>query len=280
MTFDLNSIVPDLNRRFGGLARLYGTIGAKRIRAAHIVVVGLGGVGSWAAEAAARSGVSRLTLIDLDHIAESNINRQIHALDSTLGQAKVQAMRDRIVAINPTCQVDCIEEFVDAENWPDVLSLGMRFDLKRLAVIDACDQVKAKTAMASWALENKAVLVSVGAAGGKRLAHHVDIDDLSVVTHDPLLAQMRYRLRKEHGAARVGKMNMTCVFSREPVMQPSVEIALCQRTSNNEEVPANATGVLTQVDGGLNCHGYGSVISVTSTFGMCAAGWVLNKIAG
>jgi tRNA A37 threonylcarbamoyladenosine dehydratase len=258
MTSILEDLPADLERRFGGLVRLYGAAGAQRIREAHIVVVGLGGVGSWAAEAAARSGVARLTLIDLDHIAESNINRQVHALDSTLGQAKVQAMRERIAQIHPACHVDGIEEFVDAANWPGILGLEEGFDRKQLAVIDACDQVKAKTAMAAWAIANKVNLVSVGAAGGKRLAHRVDIDDLSLVTHDPLLAQLRYRLRKEHGAARKGKIGVACVFSREAVLQPAAAA---------------------QSDGSLNCHGYGSVVSVTSTFGLCAAGWALDKIA-
>lgn len=280
MTFDSELMAPDLDRRFGGLARLYGAAGAGRIRAAHIVVVGLGGVGSWAAEAAARSGVARLTLIDFDNIAESNINRQVHALDTTLGQAKVQAMRERIAHINADCQVSCIEEFVDAANWPDILSLDMRFDRKQLAVIDACDQVRAKTAMAAWAIKNKTILISVGAAGGKRLAYHVDIDDLSLVTHDPLLAQMRYRLRKEHGAARQGKMGVTCIFSREPVVQPSAEGVVVPQENSAKEVLEKQAAKLAQTDGSLNCHGYGSVVSVTSTFGMCAAGWALNKIAG
>ncbi|CAN5195906.1 tRNA threonylcarbamoyladenosine dehydratase [soil metagenome] len=271
-------MVPDLGRRFGGLARLYGAAGAERIRHSHIVVVGLGGVGSWAAEAAARSGVARLTLIDLDHIAESNINRQVHALDTTVGQAKVNAMRERIAHINPDCRVDCIEDFVDTENWPGLLSLGVQFDRQRLAVIDACDQVRAKTAMAAWAIKNKVILISVGAAGGKRLAHRVDIDDLSVVTHDPLLAQMRYRLRKAHGVARLGRMSVMCVFSREPVAQPSTSIDEVAHASNAEKIEAQPLTASMQPDGSLNCHGYGSVVSVTSTFGMCAASWVLEKI--
>lgn len=258
MTSLIEELPADLDRRFGGLARLYGTAGAQRIRQAHIVVVGLGGVGSWAAEAVARSGVARLTLVDLDHIAESNINRQVHALDSTLGQAKVQAMRERVAQIHPECRVDCIEEFVDAANWPGVLGFESGFDFKQLTVIDACDQVKAKTAMAAWAIANKVKLVSVGAAGGKRLAHRVDIEDLALVTHDPLLAQLRHRLRKEHSAARKGKIGVACVFSREAVLQPAAAA---------------------QSDGSLNCHGYGSVVSVTSTFGLCAAGWALDKIA-
>ncbi|WP_397406424.1 ThiF family adenylyltransferase [Polaromonas sp.] len=263
----------DLERRFGGLARLYGVAGAKKIRAAHVVVVGLGGVGSWAAEALARSGVASLTLIDLDHIAESNINRQIHALDTTLGQAKVQAMRERITHIHPGCAVHCIEEFVDAANWPAIAGLEA-YGHSHVSVIDACDQVRAKTAMAAWAMRHKVNFISVGAAGGKRHAHRVDIEDLSLVTHDPLLAQLRYRLRKEQGAARKGKIGVACVFSREAVMQPAALAPGAEAVLDACDIQDDASS-----DGSLNCHGYGSVVSVTSAFGLCAAGWVLNKIA-
>ena len=260
----LDSAAPpaDLERRFGGLARLYGPAGAQRIRQAHAVVVGLGGVGSWAAEALARSGVAQLTLIDLDHISESNINRQLHALDNTLGQSKVQAMRERIGLINPDCEVVCVEEFVDATNWPQIAGLDVLNNAAPLAVLDACDQVRAKTAMAAWAMAHGVNFISVGAAGGKRHAHRVDIEDLALTTHDPLLAQLRYRLRKEQGAARTGKIGVACVFSREAVMPPD---ALC-------EVDAAS-------DGSLNCHGYGSVVTVTASFGLCAAGWLLDKVA-
>jgi tRNA threonylcarbamoyladenosine dehydratase len=245
----------DLQRRFGGLERLYGVAGAGAIRRAHVAVVGIGGVGSWAAEALARSGVGELTLIDLDHIAVSNVNRQIHALDSTLGQAKVQAMAERIAQIHPRCVVHGIEEFVEPENWPQLLPAGVT------AVIDACDEVKAKVAMAAWARATRALFVCAGAAGGKRLAHQVDIDDLARTTHDPLLAQVRYRLRKFHGAPKEGRaIGIPCVFSREAVAPPDASCAI-------------------EGDGSLNCHGYGSVVSVTATFGQCAAGWILDRIA-
>ncbi len=245
----------DLERRFGGLDRLYGVRGAMQIRAAHVAVIGVGGVGSWAVEALARSGVGQLTLIDLDHVSESNINRQIQALDSTVGQAKVLAMRNRIAQINPQTKVNCIEEFVDEDNCTTLLSAS--FD----AVIDACDQVRAKTALAAWATHSKTLFISVGAAGGKRHAHLVDIDDLSKTTHDPLLAQLRNRLRKDHGAPREGKyIGVACVFSRETVAAPDASCSV-------------------EGDGSLNCHGYGSVVSVTATFGQCAAGWVLDKIS-
>lgn len=253
MEFESRAMSTD--RRFGGLARLYGVSGAQRIVDSHVAVIGIGGVGSWAVEALARSGVGHLTLIDLDHVAESNINRQIHAVEATLGQAKVLAMRDRIHSFNPACKVTCIEEFVEEANWPILLPDGAN------AVIDACDQVKAKTAMAAWARNTGALFISVGAAGGKRQAHLVDIDDLAVTTHDPLLAQLRYRLRKEHGAPREGKnIGVTCVFSREAVKPPDASCSV-------------------EGDGTLNCHGYGSVVSVTATFGQCAAGWILDRIS-
>jgi tRNA A37 threonylcarbamoyladenosine dehydratase len=199
--------------------------------------------------------VGQLTLIDLDHVAESNINRQIHALDDTLGQAKVHAMRERIQHIHPGCQVHCVEEFVEPGNWPAILPGGVD------ALIDACDQVPAKTAMAAWARVQRSLFITVGAAGGKRLAHKVDVDDVAQVTHDPLLAQLRYRLRKHHGAPRDGKkIGVPCVFSREAVAPPDASCAV-------------------QGDGSLNCHGYGSVVAVTATFGQCAAGWVLDALA-
>lgn len=251
----------DLARRFGGLERLYGVAGAAAIRDAHVLVAGIGGVGSWAVEALARSGAGRLTLIDLDHIAESNINRQIHALDATVGQAKVEAMRDRIAQINPACRVLALDEFVEPGNWQALLAAAQEANGPVTAVIDACDQVKAKLAMAAWARETGTDFVTVGAAGGKRLAHRVEIDDLALVTHDPLLAQLRQRLRKEHGAPREGrKIGVACVFSRESVAPPDASCAV-------------------EGDGSLNCHGYGSVVSVTATFGQCAAGWLLDRIA-
>ena len=245
----------DNTRRFSGLQRLYGVAGAQRIRQAHVVVVGIGGVGSWVAEALARSGVARLTLIDMDHISESNINRQIHALSNTTGQSKVLAMQERIALIHPQCQVDAVDDFVSPENWPALLPCMPD------ALIDACDQVKAKVSLAQWALGEGVGFITVGAAGGKRLAHKVDVDDLSRITHDPLLAQLRYRLRKHHGAARGDKrMGVQGVFSRETVAPPDASCAL-------------------ESDGSLNCHGYGSVVSVTATFGMCAASEILNFLA-
>jgi tRNA A37 threonylcarbamoyladenosine dehydratase len=249
----------DLERRFGGVRRLYGDAGYRRLRAAHVAVVGLGGVGSWAAEALARSGVAALTLIDLDHVSESNINRQLLALESTLGMAKPLALRERIAQIHPLCEVHAVEAFVEAGNWPALLQ-GRRVD----GVIDACDQVRAKQAIAQWSLAVHVAVVCAGAAGGKRAAQRVEVADLADVTHDPLLAALRQRLRKAGAAARSGAIGLRCVFSREAVMRP--DAAACDAAAPPP-------------DGSLNCHGYGSSVAVTATFGMVAAGELMQCIA-
>ena len=246
----------DLERRFGGLRRLYGDAGYARIRAARFAIVGVGGVGSWCAEALARSGVAGLTLIDLDHVSESNINRQIQATTASIGQAKVQALRERIEGIHPGCEVTCVEEFVDEANWPTLLPQPVD------AVVDACDQVRAKAVIAAWALATHSTLVIAGAAGGKRQPHAVQVEDLGLVTHDPLLASLRQRLRKQHGAARSGPIGVRCVFSREAVTAPS---EVCDVDSAS--------------DSSLNCHGYGSSVGVTATFGMVAASLALESAA-
>lgn len=248
---------PDLERRFGGLRRLHGAAAYERLRAARIAVIGVGGVGSWAAEALARSGVAELTLIDLDHVGESNINRQIQALDSTLGQAKVLALKERIAQIHPGCVVHAIEEFVDEANVHALLS-AQALD----GVIDCCDQVRAKAAVAAWGLAQGCAVIAVGAAGGKCQPQLVQVADLAEVTHDPLLASVRQRLRQQHGGARKGAMALTCVFSREAVQPP--QDAACA---------VDASG-----DGSLNCHGYGSSVTVTATFGMVAAAQILNRV--
>jgi len=250
----------DLERRFGGLRRLYGARGYARLRAARIAVVGLGGVGSWAVEALARSGVAELVLIDLDHVAESNINRQVQALGATLGMSKAEALRMRIADIHPGCAVRCVEEFADDTNWPGLLPGPVD------AVIDACDQSRAKLALAAWARREKTAFVSCGAAGGKRRAEKIEIEDLVATTHDPLLAGLRQRLRARHGAPREGKIGVRCVFSRESVAPPEMECAPEQAES------------ATRRDSSLNCHGYGSSVTVTASFGLAAAGEVIAQL--
>ena len=251
----------DLERRFGGLRRLYGDAAYARIRAARVAVVGVGGVGSWTAEALARCGVARLVLIDLDHVAESNVNRQVQALGRTLGQAKALALAERCADIHPGCELLPVEDFVAPDNWPALLPAPVD------VVVDACDQVRAKLALAAWSLDTGVPLVCVGAAGGKRHAHRVDVADLADVTHDPLLASLRQRLRKEAGAARQGPIGVRCVFSRESVAPPALSCA-----------PGEADASAAASDGSLSCQGYGSSVMVTATFGMVAAGQALEAI--
>jgi tRNA A37 threonylcarbamoyladenosine dehydratase len=247
----------DLERRFGGLRRLYGDAAYTRIRAGRVAVVGLGGVGSWAAEALVRSGIARLVMFDLDHVAESNINRQVQALGATVGMAKAQALVQRFADIHPGCELLAVEEFVTPENWPALLPAEVD------VVIDACDQPKAKAALATWALQAGKALVCVGAAGGKQAAQKVEVEDLADTTHDPLLASLRQRLRKAGAAPRQGRIGVRCVFSREPVLQPA---------------PLDEAAACDPVDGSLNCHGYGSSVTVTATFGMVAAGEALGVL--
>lgn len=239
----------DLERRFGGLRRLHGDAGYDRLRSARVAVVGLGGVGSWAAEALARSGVAELTLIDLDHVSEGNINRQVQAVGRTVGQSKALALCERLSDIHPGCVLRPVEEFVEVGNWPALLPHPVD------ALIDACDQVRAKAVLAAWAIDTGTAFVSVGAAGGKQRAQAVEVSDLAEATHDPLLASLRQRLRQQHGAARRGPIGVACVYSREAVRQPDLAC---------------------EPEGNLNCHGYGSSVTVTATFGMVAAGEVMR----
>ncbi len=249
---------PDSSRRFGGIGRLYGDAGASRIAAAHVCIVGIGGVGSWAAEALARSGVGRLTLIDLDHVGESNINRQVHALDATLGEAKVSAMAKRIAAINPHCRIDTIEDFVSPENVATLLPACT-------AVIDAIDQVRAKAALIAHCRRAATPVVTTGGAGGRRDPTRIEVADLSRTTQDPLASKVRARLRREYGFPREPKtkFGVDCVFSQEPIVRPAG--AGCAVGDPGPQ--------------GLNCAGYGSAMTVTAAFGLAAAARVLARLA-
>jgi len=267
----------DAERRFGGLARLYGLSGAQQIRAAHVAVIGIGGVGSWAAEALARSGVGRLTLIDLDHVAESNVNRQIHALETTFGAAKVAAMRDRIAAINPACVVDTVEEFIEETN---LAALIPPCD----AVIDAIDQVRAKAALIAWCRRAGIRVVTTGAAGGRTDPTQIEVVDLSRTTQDALASKVRARLRKDYGFPRdpKKKFGVECVFSPEQVRRPG----LClpgmplrgPATADSCAVPGDTADEANDPAAGLNCAGYGSSVAVTASFGFAAAARVLAGI--
>lgn len=249
----------DLVRRFSGVSRLHGAAGFARLQAAHAVVVGIGGVGSWAAEALARSAVGAITLIDLDHVAESNTNRQIHALGDTYGQAKVAAMAARILAINPACRVRQIEEFVTPGNVEALFDSGD-------VVIDCIDQVSAKAALVAHCRRRGLPVVTCGAAGGRVDPTRIRAADLARASGDPLLAKLRYRLRREHGfpredgGGRIRRFGVVAVYSDEPVQLPHADTGSCD---------------LSAAPQGLACSGYGSSVTVTAPLGFAAAAQAL-----
>jgi len=251
----------DFARRFGGIARLYGERALERFRGAHVCVIGVGGVGSWTVEALARSAVGRLTLIDLDNVAESNINRQIQALSSTVGMAKIEALKQRIAGINPFCQVDLVEDFIDPDNITTLVA-NKGFDY----VVDAIDSVKPKAALIAWCHANGMPLVVVGGAGGQTDPTKVELRDLARTEQEPLLKKVRKILRAQYGFARGEKQkyHIDAVFSMEPLQYPD---------------SGDACAVDPNSITGLNCAGFGSSMVVTATFGMVAAGQVLRKLA-
>jgi tRNA A37 threonylcarbamoyladenosine dehydratase len=251
----------DFARRFGGIARLYGERALERFRAAHVCVVGVGGVGSWIVEALARSAVGHLTLIDLDNVAESNINRQIQALTSTVGMAKVEALQARIAQINPFCKVTLVEDFIDEDNLGQMIGEG-RFDY----VVDAIDSVKAKAALIAYCSQRAIPLVVIGGAGGQTDPTKIEVRDLARTEQEPLLKKVRKILRARYGFARgeKNKYHIDAVFSMEPLRYPESGEAC--------EVDANSVT-------GLNCAGFGSSMVVTATFGMVAAGHILRRLA-
>jgi len=236
------------DRRFGGVARLYGPELRERFRNATVVVAGLGGVGSWAAEALARTGIGHLVLVDFDHIAESNTNRQLHALEGQYGKAKVDAMSQRVLQINPEITLTSYDQFLEPENLDRLIP-------ENALVLDATDSVQTKIALSVWAVKNNRALVMCGAAGGKSDPTSVRCDDLSRTEQDALLAKVRQGLRQDHGFSRnlKKKIGIRAIYSHEP--------------------RAGAAS------GGLACSGYGSTVMVTAACGLAAAAEILNFIA-
>jgi len=260
----------DFERRFGGVRRLHGGIGLGKLQAAHVCVIGIGGVGSWAAEALARNAVGTITLVDLDNIAESNVNRQIHALGDEFGKAKVTAMAQRIHAINPFATVHEIEDFVTAENVDKLLNRG--FDV----VLDAIDDVKAKLAIVAYCRANKLPLIVTGGAGGRLDATKIKVADLAFVQGDKLLAKVRNQLRRDFNFPKAtntkksAKFGILAVYSDEIVRKPDA------LEGNIHAVSGDACFRENNSIAGLNCAGYGSSVCVTAPFGFIAAGLAIN----
>ena len=256
----------DFSRRFGGVSRLYGDAGLSKLKKAHIVVIGIGGVGSWAVEALARNAIGQLTLIDLDNVAESNVNRQIQALNDNFGLAKVTAMHRRILQINPDCIVHEVEDFVTPDNVQILL------DAQYNIVLDCTDDARAKIALAAYCKEKSLPLLMSGSAGGRLDPTKLQVNDLAFVTGDKLLAKVRNQLRRNHGFPKAmtiksaakkkqSAFGLQCVFSDEPIIRPE---QLCE---------TDTTGLT-----GLNCAGYGSSVNVTATFGFAMAQLAINQL--
>ena len=265
-------MMSDFDFRFGGIARLYGTAALSRFRAAHVMVVGIGGVGSWVVEALARSGIGRLTLVDLDEVCVSNINRQLHALDSTVGRSKVEVMVERVRTISPEARVEGRVEFFTADTASRLLGLetdSISEDRPDF-VVDAIDAMSNKVRLIALCQGAGIPLVVCGGAGGRRDPTEVRVADLATVTHDRLLSEVRKRLRREHGFSRTSKkLRIECVHSAEAPVFPGRDGQVCATRASDNEMPLR-----------LNCEsGFGSATQVTGTFGFAAAARVLARLA-
>jgi tRNA A37 threonylcarbamoyladenosine dehydratase len=254
----------DFDQRFSGIQRLYSAKGLAQLRRSHVCVVGIGGVGSWSVEALARSGVGQLTLIDLDEVCVSNVNRQLHALDGAVGKTKVEVMAERARAINPECQVHAIAEFFTSANAETLFAA--KFD----AVLDAIDNVPNKCLLIARCREQNIPIVTTGGAGGRRDPTAIRVTDLAATTHDRLLQSVRKTLREQFGFPRDPKQlfGVDCVFSAEPQVYPHSNGSVCPQRESGSDLR-------------LNCDtGYGTATFVTGTFGFAAAAQVVQKLAG
>ncbi|MGJ3244071.1 MAG: tRNA threonylcarbamoyladenosine dehydratase [Opitutales bacterium] len=253
---------PTDHDRLGGVDRLYGKGSLDCLRAAHVWVIGIGGVGSWAAEALARTGIGRLTLVDLDDICLTNTNRQVHALDGAYGRPKIDVMAERIQAIRPDIRVDRQAAFVTSSNVADVLAPGP--DL----VLDAIDGTTNKAHLIAHCRDHAISLVTMGGAGGRRDPGRVLTCDLAFTRQDKMLAALRKRLRQRHGFPpdSPGGYGIACVHSQEPPVYPWRDGSVCA-----EREPGTPDGI--------NCEsGFGTSVMVTATFGFHAAAAAVNRL--
>ncbi len=252
----------DFSQRFGGITRLYGVAGSEILRQAHFCVVGIGGVGSWVAEALARSGIGQITLIDHDDISLSNMNRQLHTLTATVDQSKVLVMAERVKQINPGCRVNAVDDLLTEGNVERHLANGYDY------VIDAIDAIRHKAALIHYCRRHKINVITTGGAGGLTDPTRIEVTDLSRTHNDPLAAKVRHRLRSHYGYSRNPKsrFGVDCVFSTEQHVYPKEDGTVCQRKPGVKGV-------------NLDCNfGYGSATMVTASFGFVAAARAINKL--
>jgi tRNA threonylcarbamoyladenosine dehydratase len=254
---------PNQEQRLGGIRRLMGTSDWERLQRAHVCVVGLGGVGSWAVEALARSGVGELTLVDGDVVCLSNTNRQLHALEGTIGRLKAEVMTERVRAINPQAIVHTVRAFLDKTNADTLLPPSLSY------VIDAIDGPSAKALLIAWAQAHDIPVITSGAAAGRRDPTAVRVADLAFSSHDRLLAQLRRVLRQRHGFPRNKEkpFGVDCVHSPEPVGYAWPDGTV--RADRDPETVARP-----------DCkHGLGTATFVTGAFGFVAASVVIRRLA-
>jgi len=248
--------------RFGGLARVFSSKALEKLNSAHFCIVGVGGVGSWAAEAAARSGIGAISLIDHDDIDTSNTNRQIHTLENTIGASKVEVLRDRIMRINPECNCVAIDDLVTRASME-------KFDLAQYDyVIDSIDHVQHKLSLVHYCRRNKIPIVSTGGAGGLTDPSKIEIADLTQTYNDPLLAKLRSNLRHQVGYSRNPKRRFAidCVFSTEQAIYPAANGNVSFAKPGQEERTT------------LDCaSGIGSFVGVTACFGFSAISHAIRK---
>ncbi|MEH8018502.1 tRNA cyclic N6-threonylcarbamoyladenosine(37) synthase TcdA [Rheinheimera muenzenbergensis] len=260
----------DYQLRFAGIARLYGVPALEKFQQAHVCVVGIGGVGSWAAEALARSGIGKITLIDLDDVCISNINRQLHATSDTVGQDKVAVMAQRIKAINPDCIVQQVEDFVTTDNLRQLITTDIDY------VVDAIDSIKAKVALLAHCKRNKIKLICTGGAGGQTDPTQIQVADLTQTINDPLLAKVRNSLRRDYNYSRNPKrrFGIDCVFSTEQLVYPQPDGSVCQQKTAQLSEDGEVSSMRLDCSGG-----FGAVTVVTASFGFAAVSRVLKKLA-
>jgi tRNA A37 threonylcarbamoyladenosine dehydratase len=254
----------DFQQRFDGIQRLYGKQASEIIRNLHICVVGLGGVGSWAVEALARTGIGQITMIDCDTVSIGNINRQLPALSETVGEKKYAVLEQRVNSINPHCNCHIIDDFLTSENLTDYLSVDRTYDY----VLDAIDSITFKAEMIYYCKHNKIPIITTGGAGGLTDPTMVQVQDLSRTINDPLVAKVRSRLRSDHGFTRTAKRNfgIECIFSTQLPVYPKPD------GSVSHEKPG-IHGI------SLDCSmGYGAASFVTATFGNVAVARLITKI--
>lgn len=248
-------------KRFGGIGRLYGRDGLERLRQSHVCVIGLGGVGSWAVEALARSGIGELTLVDLDDVCISNTNRQIHSLEGELGKPKVEVLARRAQAINPDCAVHALQAFFLKSNAEEILQTPYHY------VVDAIDSPSRKCLLIALCHQKGIPVLTTGAAGGRRDPTAIEVMDLAFTSHDRLLQEVRWGLRAQYGFPRgTQPFGIECVVSREPVVYPSKSGSVCAEREDT--------------DLRLDCNtGFGTATFVTGTFGFVAAARVVQALA-